>query len=345
MSDVPTPTELRWRALAPPEATVSARALYERVRLWSSGNLPGVDVPYDPRQEHHWAYAALVEDFASHLPAGRDRVLDLGPGDGWPSIPLAAALLQASVLGVDPSPRRVAVCRVNAARMGLRNAGFVAGDGGALPLLDASVDLAVASHALEETPDPERTMRELARVLRPGGVLRVQSQVWRLPSPRLETITLTEGIDSLLFTYALRTQEPPRERRYVLVLPSTPEAAEAHRDALIETAGWPRAYGETRVEADVAVGILERLAPHAERSLVVELRRWTPEWLVEELGRAGFSDARATAHAGDAARLAARDASAIEDPIALLAAFEDVTRDLGRRVSREPGSAMVTAVR
>ncbi|MCA9851874.1 MAG: hypothetical protein KC461_14690, partial [Dehalococcoidia bacterium] len=87
-----TLTEQRWRELAPPEATASARALYERVRLWSSGNLPGVDVPYDPRQEHHWHYAALVEDFASHLPAGGSRVLDFGPGDGWPSIPLARRL-------------------------------------------------------------------------------------------------------------------------------------------------------------------------------------------------------------------------------------------------------------
>src|SRR5690606_26292613 len=58
-----TLTERRWRELAPPEVGASARVLYERVARWSSGNLPGVDVPYDPRQEHHWYYAALIEDF------------------------------------------------------------------------------------------------------------------------------------------------------------------------------------------------------------------------------------------------------------------------------------------
>src|SRR5690606_21646144 len=113
-----TATERRWRTLVPPEASVSARALYERVARWSSGNLPGVDLPYDARREQHWAYAALVEDFASHLPAGGlsntgPCVLDLGPGDGWPSIPLARRLEGVRVIGVDPSPRRVEVSRAN----------------------------------------------------------------------------------------------------------------------------------------------------------------------------------------------------------------------------------------
>ena len=339
-----TLTEQRWRELAPLEATASARALYERVRLWSSGNLPGVDVAYDPLQEHHWHYAALVEDFASHLPEGGTRVLDFGPGDGWPSIPLARRLPAARVLGVDPSPRRVAVSRANAARLGGANAGFVAGDGAALPGRDASIDLAVASHALEECADPEAAMRELARILRPGGVLRVQSQVWALPAEELETMTLTEGVDCLLFTYARRTQEPARERRYVLALPSDGEAAGVHRDALVASATAPRVYGETQVEEGAAIAILERLAPYAFASSFVELRRWTPAWLAEALIEAGFSDAHTTAHPGDAARLAGRGALRASETAAV-AAFDSVTSDLGRRVSREDGTAMVTAVR
>ncbi|MCK9487155.1 MAG: methyltransferase domain-containing protein [Dehalococcoidia bacterium] len=343
-----TPTERRWRELAPPEAAASARGLYERVALWSSGNLPGVDAAYDPLREQHWAYAALVADFASHLPVGgvegRTRVLDLGPGDGWPSISLAAALPGSAVLGVDPSPRRVAVCRANAARLGVGNASFLAGDGAALPVADGALDLAVASHSLEECADPEAAMRELARVLRPGGVLRVQSQVWALPSPEMETVTLTEGVDSLLFTYARRTQEPARERRYVLALPATPEARLAHTEALVATADAPRAYGETLVEGGLATEVLERLAPFALASSVVELRRWTPSWLAEALLAAGFREARTTAHPGDAARLAGRGMIALGEDAAR-AAFEGVTADLGARVSREAGAAMVTAVR
>ncbi|MDA1240706.1 MAG: class I SAM-dependent methyltransferase [Chloroflexi bacterium] len=339
-----TLTEHRWRDLVPPEAAASARGLYERVRLWSSGNLPGVDTPYDPRQEHHWAYAALTHDFASHLPAGGTRILDLGPGDGWPSIPIAQMLPAVSVIGVDPSPRRVAVSRTNALRLGIANMTFVAGDGGALPVRNASIDLATASHALEECADPEQAMRELARVVRPSGTLRVQSQVWVLPAEELETLTLTEGVDCLLFTYARRTQDPARERRYVLALRDDEECAAAHREALIETADAPRAYGETRVEGLHAVSILERLAPFAIASSFVELRRWTPDWLAEALIRAGFREAHTTAHPGDAARLAGRGAIQISAAAAAVS-FASITEEIGRRVSREAGAGMVTAVR
>ncbi len=339
-----TPTEQRWRELVPPEALPSARGVYERIARWSSGNLPAVDVPYDALREQHWAYAALVADFASHLPEGGTRVLDLGPGDGWPSIPLATALPAARVLGVDPSPRRVRVCRENAGRLGVSNAAFVPGDGAALPLRDASMDLVVASHSLEECEAPEDAMRELARVLRPGGVLRVQSQVWALPDPELETVSLTEGDDSLLFTYARRTQDPPRERRYVLVLPDTPEARREHTEALVASAEARRVYGETDASDGLGERILERLAPLAVASSVVELRRWTPSWLAEALLRAGFREARTTAHAGDAARVASRGVVALGEDAAR-AAFQGVTADLGARVSREPGAAMVTALR
>lgn len=346
-----TLTERRWRELLPPQTAASASALYERVARWSSGNLPDVDTPYDPRQEHHWHYAVLIEDFASHLPAPvmtggatLPWVLDLGPGDGWPSIPLAQRLDSALVVGIDPSPRRVAVSRANAARLGVTNATFAAGDGAALPLRDASVDLAVASHALEECASPEVAMRELARVLRPGGVLRVQSQIWALPAEELETVTLTEGVDCLLFTYARRSQEAMRERRYVMALPSDGAAADAHREALIETASAPRAYGETAVEGLTAVAILEQLAPFAFVSSFVELQRWTPGWLAEALLEAGFRESRTTAHPGDAARLAGRGALRVSE-VAAMASFSTVTADLGGRVSREEGAAMVTAIR
>ena len=342
-----TALEARWRALAPPEAVDSARALYELVPRWSSGNLPFVDVPYDPTREAHWADAARVADYASALPDGGTRILDFGPGDGWPALPIAAALPHAHVTGVDPSPLRVEVCVANARRLGLDNAGFVVGDGGALPFAEASFDLVTASQSLEEAGEPSRVLAEIARVLRPGGVLRASYQVWALPAPRFETVTLVEGVESLLYTYAVRTQDTPRERRYILVLPRDGEAAEVHREALIASADAPRAYGETLLTRDSPLGVplLERLAPLARRSVVVDLHRWTTAWLVDALRTAGFADVRATVHSGDLARLFARGLIERGELNALAPHFEAITRALGESAARQPGESMVTAIR
>ena len=341
-----TDLERRWRALAPPEASDAARAVYQRTRLWTSGNLPAVDMPYDPRREDHWAAAARIADYAAALPdAG--TVIDIGPGDGWPSIPLAQAMPHARLVGVDPAPRRTEVCIANASRLGVGNASFVTASADALPFADAAVDLVTAAASLEETPRPETVFGEIVRVLRPGGVLRASYQVWRLPTPEIETVALTEAVDGLLYVYARRSQVPARERRYILLLPSDGAAADAHRDALIASAEEPRAYGETLLRAGSLLGapLLELLAPLARASMVVELRRWTTPWLVEALRAAGFRDVRATQHAGDLARAVARRLVASGDIDAVAGQFEVLTRALGEAAGTLPGEEMVTAIR
>jgi SAM-dependent methyltransferase len=342
-----TPIEQRWRAIAPPEAVDSARALYELMPRERSGNLPFVDVPYDATRAQHWADAARVADYAAALPRGGTRVLDIGPGDGWPALPLAAALPQTQVLGVDPAPLRTRTCAANGARLGITNATFVTADAEVLPFADASFDLVTAAQALEEASEPHRVFAELARVLRSGGVLRASYQVWHLPVPEFETVTLVGGVDCLLYTYARRTQEPPRERRYVLVLPSDGPVAEVHGDALIASAEAPRAYGETLVEASSPLGVplLDRLAPYARRSMVVELHRWTTAWVLEALRGAGFREAHGTTHPGDLARGIVRALDARGQLDALAPHFDSLTRAIGEAAGHMEGDAMVLAVR
>ena len=355
--DPPLTEVERWlHEHAPPQRLSSARAAYELMPSQSDRQLPFVYVAYDARSEAHWAAAARIADFAAHAPEGASRVLDVGPGDGWPSLPLAHARPDLSVVGVDPSPRRTEVCVRNARRLALPNACFLTADAACLPFCDAAFDYAVASHSLEEADDPVDVFAELSRVLRPGGALRVAYQDWRLPAPGFETVLLWDGRGRgraggermLLYTYARRVREPPLERRYTLVLPADGEAARLHADALLTAAQAPRAYGETLLEGSwsaLGVPLLRRLAPLARRSTVVELRRWTTGWLVEALRRAGFAEVRATAHPGEVARRVARELLANDAMEAVTPAFEQVAGAIGVAAGRLAGEEMVLAVR
>ena len=107
-----------------------------------------------------------------------DRLLDLGCGFGRHAF--EAARRGASVVALDAGPEEVAQVRgtlgamVEAGELAADHpASAVQGDALALPFPDASFDRVIASEVLEHIPDDVAAMRELARVLRPGGTMAV----------------------------------------------------------------------------------------------------------------------------------------------------------------------------
>lgn len=112
------------------------------------------------------SWAAWARALSWLVPPGM-RVLDLGCGDG--ALTLEIARFGGQVTGVDESAALVARATALAAKRHVRNVRFVRGDVESLDFDAASFDLVVVSQTLHSLDDPEKALREAARVLAPGA--------------------------------------------------------------------------------------------------------------------------------------------------------------------------------
>lgn len=105
------------------------------------------------------------------------RVLDLASGTGEPALTLAEAVgPQGDVTATDLGPGMLATCEENARAQGLTNITFQVADAHALPFPDAAFDLVTCRFGVIYFADCGQAMREIYRVLRPGG--RVALAAW-----------------------------------------------------------------------------------------------------------------------------------------------------------------------
>jgi ubiquinone/menaquinone biosynthesis C-methylase UbiE len=102
------------------------------------------------------------------------RVLDAGTGTGLIALLAAPRVTKTGqVIGVDASDAMLKIARDKALRFGFTQCEFQMGDLEALRFQDATFDAVLSQFALHHT-DSVKSLRELARVLKPGGVLVVQ---------------------------------------------------------------------------------------------------------------------------------------------------------------------------
>jgi ubiquinone/menaquinone biosynthesis C-methylase UbiE len=112
-----------------------------------------------------------------HLRGGL-TVLDVGSGPGTLAIDLARLVAPGTVTGVDADPVQVEQAAGLAFDEGVATVRFLVGDVLALPVPDASVDVVHAHQVLQHVPDPVTALREMFRVLRPGGILAAKDADW-----------------------------------------------------------------------------------------------------------------------------------------------------------------------
>ena len=117
------------------------------------------------------------------LPAG-SQVLDVGCGTGASALPAAQAVGPGgSVMGVDLAARLLDRARTKAINYGLRNIEFQLADMTALGHPDGRFDAVVSVFSIFFVPDMEGLVRELWRMVRPGGKLAVTTWGPRIFEP------------------------------------------------------------------------------------------------------------------------------------------------------------------
>ncbi|MEU4238498.1 methyltransferase domain-containing protein [Actinoplanes sp. NPDC026619] len=159
---------------------------------------------FDEHERSQWAgratayqdsFAALcAHPAAALLDAARvgpgDRLLDAGTGTG--TVAALALARSAHVTAVDAEPTMVDLTRRRLPAAEIHQAVLPE-----LPFADAAFDAAVANFVINHVGDPAAAVRELLRVVRPGGHLAVT--IWPNPSPPAQqlwsTIFDAAGID------------------------------------------------------------------------------------------------------------------------------------------------------
>lgn len=153
----------------PPDSR-AARVRAEQRALWDAAATEGVEPP----DSTDALTRALLEDAGIRTGS---RVLDLACGAGNPA--LAAAELTGPagrVVGLDISPRLVAIARQFAADRGLPNVEFrVVESEVALDIPAGSVDAALCRHGLTWMPDPAGACHALHAALAGGGLVAVSN--------------------------------------------------------------------------------------------------------------------------------------------------------------------------
>jgi SAM-dependent methyltransferase len=154
----PLPRRIADRATSPLAGFVSRQAAHPRgsagralARLWV-------------------AETAVVNDAALDLldPAEGEQILEIGFGPGRSLGRMVGR--GALVTGVEVSAAMIELAaRRNRAAVWEDRLTLLEGDGIVLPLPDATFDGVLSVHTIYFWPEPERTIAELARVLRPGG--------------------------------------------------------------------------------------------------------------------------------------------------------------------------------
>jgi ubiquinone/menaquinone biosynthesis C-methylase UbiE len=204
---------------------------------------------YDPAQWNDKLRACTRGEFFTRALENSHNILDVGCGEGWPSLYLARSLPQAHITGIDLSPGHIALAKGTAGMMHLSNVTFHIGHIEALPFSNDAFDGACfGGNVFTYGFDALAMLAEIGRVLQPGSPFAFEQWPIDPQTPPHERI--------LFYINGMPAGQPPilhygagsglYDRAYFIFI--KPETIEGKR--LIELAG--RMNGELTEEQRIA---------------------------------------------------------------------------------------------
>lgn len=206
-----------------PRICDSTEFMYNEMESQSAHSLPIIYHPFDMKSRAHWRDRGSLFDYLFSTDGEGKKLLDFGPGDGWPS--LIVAPFAGQVIGVDGSKKRVEVCSENAERLKIKNVHFMhVKPKDTLPFDNGEFDGIMAASSIEQTPNPKYILKELYRTLTPGGRLRINYEALSQYQKKKEREVFFEslGEENCVITIYDRyvTQETANMYKCILSRPS-----------------------------------------------------------------------------------------------------------------------------
>ena len=237
----------------------------------------GLDAADDARarqaraEEERYAVDAHIPAFARFAGAAGLRVLEIGVGAGTDFVQWLRNGAKAT--GVDLSPNSLAECRARVIAEGHPDVPLQVADAEHLPFADASFDLVYSYGVLHHSPDTAAAIREVLRVLRPGGEARLM--IYHVPSWTGLMLWAVHG------AARLRPWISPRRAIYEhLESPGTKAYTLAEARALM------RGFEDIELETALLAGDLLAMRPSARYQSPVHRLLWAvyPRRLIRRFG-------------------------------------------------------------
>jgi SAM-dependent methyltransferase len=146
-----------------------------------------------------------------------ETVLEVGPGPGAFTVDAARQVgTEGLLIAVDIQPEMIAQTESRVHKAGLTNVETHVANAYNLPVEDSTVDRAFLITVLPEIPDPVQALREIHRVIKPGGIVSITEEFLDPDYPRrITTITWAETAGFELadrygnwWTYTLNFRKP-----------------------------------------------------------------------------------------------------------------------------------------